>query len=342
VKNKKDEKWLDEIISQAADIGKAKFDVEKWKRQYLSRSEVAVYKFNRYQNIWRFIMESKTTKCSAAAVIVIGGLLILFNLFAGSKGISGVAWADVERKAEEIQTAVIHGTRIFSSGPEAENGDEYKVIKYFSTKYGYVEEQYLGDNLVHRIYFHKPSRRGVGVVPPWKKYLASDLSEKQMEMMDKITSIIGLVRLFSTGEYYELGFDTIDGVKVEGFEIRDMRILPYVPSFIIDFNDVSMRMWVNVEDNLPVQMAGEFTLGKCLFTCFNECYLTEFNKFTEFNVELDPSIFEPNIPSDYTPICPDPILTIKAGLFGLGALPVGLIIWIGVKKRKNRRRNDGG
>ena len=82
MKNKKDEKWLDEQIFRTVDSGKPQFDAEKWKEKYAE--EVQILKSQAGQtsrphrrNLWRTIIKSRITKFAAAAVIVLAvGLFV--------------------------------------------------------------------------------------------------------------------------------------------------------------------------------------------------------------------------------------------------------------------------
>jgi len=85
MKDRKDEKWLDDIISEATNLGEVNFDPQKWKDKYLlneSRESSSPYpKSKTHRNFWRTIMESKITKYSAAAVIFLAITLVLFGPF---------------------------------------------------------------------------------------------------------------------------------------------------------------------------------------------------------------------------------------------------------------------
>jgi len=73
---KKDEKWLDELISRTINSGKPEFDVEKWKQKYpeefqMLRSMSKQDSPTRRPSIWRTVRRSPFTKLAAAAVIII-------------------------------------------------------------------------------------------------------------------------------------------------------------------------------------------------------------------------------------------------------------------------------
>ena len=81
---KKDEKWLDELISQTINSGKPEFDAEKWKQKYpkefqMLQSMSQKDSRTRQPSIWRIVRQSLITKLAAAAVIIVAiGLIAVF------------------------------------------------------------------------------------------------------------------------------------------------------------------------------------------------------------------------------------------------------------------------
>ena len=88
-------------------------------------------------------------------------------------------------------------------------------------------------------------------------------------------------------------------MNVEGLEIRsaDMVVAP------IEFDSIVIRMWVDVKTYLPVVIEAEAMSSDKALTALTggkpgkiELFAGDF----QWDVELDPKIFEPNIPDDYT------------------------------------------
>jgi len=76
---------------------------------------------------------------------------------------------------------------------------------------------------------------------------------------------------------------------------------------------------------LPTRLEGEGFVGKGLMTGFKDFRYKEVMYDIEYDVEIDDSIFEPNIPDDYILI--DPAETAeKAELVMLGILPFSAVI----------------
>jgi len=75
MKEEKNEKWLDEIISRVINTTKPQFDAEEWKQKYPEEFQIlkspAGQDSQIYQpKVWRLIVKSPITKITAAAVII--------------------------------------------------------------------------------------------------------------------------------------------------------------------------------------------------------------------------------------------------------------------------------
>ena len=100
-----------------------------------------------------------------------------------------------------------------------------------------------------------------------------------------------MVRQFMEAEYTELGRDVIDGIEVEGIETTDPK---YSGGILEGF---VARLWVDIETQLPVRMEMEmeredFTDKPIQIKMIMDGY--------QWDATLDASMFEPNIPDDYT------------------------------------------
>lgn len=74
--NKKDEKWLDDVISRTIDSGKPQFDAEKWKKEFPAEFQALLSHAGQTphvhrHNLWQTLIKSKITKLAAAAVVVL-------------------------------------------------------------------------------------------------------------------------------------------------------------------------------------------------------------------------------------------------------------------------------
>ena len=115
-----------------------------------------------------------------------------------------------------------------------------------------------------------------------------------LEWRDDWTNPGFLVQKILSCEHKKLGQKTIEGVLCEGVETTDPAYLDPLPGEVNNLQ-VEFRLWVGVETGYPVlyesKMSGE-----------HEGQVWESHSITDqfqWNVELDPGIFEPDIPPDY-------------------------------------------
>ena len=354
MKHDKNNQWLDPLLLRLVHREPAKFDFDKWAQKHPDEARLLRDGFRdsgrnvktTIQNVWRFIMESKVTRYSAAAIVALAITLILLSPF-GTPGNSGVVLADVQQKVADIETMIIRGQKTFTRPADGEifefNGMkcQFDVVKYFSKQHGHTEEGYVKGNLVYRITFNLPKRQTLIVIPPYKKYVTFTSTESVTKIMEDVLSPKGVINLLLESGYKELGRDTIDGVEVEGFEFQDANPLKEIlPKTVFDIQQGKGKVWIGIKEQLPVRIEGDIVIGKSLMTVFNELSLHEVNVLDKYNVELDESLFDIKIPEGYTEFTLSNILHLipveaKAGLVGLGIVPTGFIVW------KKRRRNKG-
>ena len=354
MKNNKDEKWLDDTISRAADFGKIKFDAQKWNEKFLSSESHEAsrpnVKIKSDKNFWRIIMESKVTRYSAAAVITLAAILILVNPF-GNSQYGGVVLADVQQKVADIKTMIIRGTKTFTR-PDEPNSTlefggirwEFDLVKYFSQQYGLVEEGYIGDALIYRFTFNRPQRQTLLILPLYKKYGIFASTDKIMRLLENGTPK-GIINLLLEIDYKKLGRDNINGVEAEVFAYQDPGTFKeLLPKAIADIQNIKGKVWIGIEEEIPVRVEGDLAIGKSFMTMFQELNLHEVNTFGDYNIELDENIFDIAPPEGYTELTLTDILQVipaeaKAGLVGLGIIPIGLIFWRRHRKNTGTRKN---
>jgi len=230
-------------------------------------------------NLRRKIMKSPITKLSAATVIIIA---VLTGIFLLDNSTTGVAWGEVLEKAEQIPT-VIFDTTVEITYSESEK-HQFQAENYVAADYGIRVNIYHNGEL-GTIQYKLPHKKVVYVIRPLqKKYKRKDLSDEQVALGHDRDDPRMWVKAITSGDYSELGRADINGVIVEGIETK----------ITGEANGV-MRLWVDVETNLPVRIEVE-ELGM-------ESGQMRPHKFVmdnfQWDVELDESVFEPNIPPDY-------------------------------------------
>jgi len=351
MKHDKNNKWLDPLLSQHVHREPAKFDFQKWAHEHpneerLLRSGYADSGRNAkttIKNLWRFIMESKITRYSAAAVVTLAAGLVLLNPFGTSKN-SSILWAKVVENVRQMRTVIVEEEYLFweMDGDETyleADADKLDVIKYASEEQGVVLYVFNNEGLLSQVYFLKETEQFIIVGPTLKKYLKVPMVG---DIFDRIAATVtprGLVEYFTSGHYTQLGRAKFDNFDAEGFETTDPNVLFPLPEPLRSFfpvNYIVGQIWIDVETSLPVGIEAELNTDRGLFTGFNKLH-GEWRAYDfQWNAELPEGIFEPNIPDDYTEFKVTDFIPpeAKAGLVGVVAIPAGFVFW----KRRRRKR----
>jgi len=358
MKRDKNNEWLDPLLSQHMRREPAKFDFEQWAQKYPDEARLLREDFGgsganvktKTQNVWRFIMESKVTRYSAAAVVALAVTFVLLGPF-GTPGNSGVVLADVQKKVAGIETMILRGTKTFTYPGEPGRIFEFDglkcqfdLVKYHSARYGLVEEGYAEGKLFYRITFNIPQGQTLIVLPKYHKYLKFTSTDAIAKLMEQFAAPNGILNLLFAGNSRKLGRDDIDGVEIEAFEFEDTKpfgpIKELLPKVVFDIQSFKAKVWIAVNEQLPVLVKGDLAIGKSFMTMFHDLNLHEVNTFGDYNTELDENIFDVAPPEGYTEVTLVDMLRLvpteaKAGLAGLGLVPVGLIFW---KKRRRTKK----
>jgi len=286
-------------------------------------------------HISRTIM--KITKLAAAVIFV--AVIIGLHQFSSSIRGTSIVWADVAERLEQMSSYKAQAHRVLTEVGQEEPFFECEVLKYFSPDHGFMEESYVDDELVMLAYPSISEKSILIVLPLDKVYYRFDYNEELLSLVEYINpaNTDGIMKLFGSERCIKLGSREIDGVIAEGFEVKDVKIFSHVPRFLAHVKGVDIRLWVNEETLLPIRLEGEGSVGKGLMTGFKDIRYKEVMYDIEYDVEIDESIFEPNIPDDYTLI--DPANIAEKGELGmLGILPFGVTI-ITYKHFKKKKRN---
>jgi len=286
--------------------------------------------------IWRTIMESKATKYSIAATILVATSLVLLNPFSGSR--HGVALAEVAQKLSETRTVMHKEKRLAWRVGEDKPFFEGEVRKYVSPDIGFVEEQY-GPNgaLLHRFYLLKEGQI-ILVFPQSKRFIRLPARGRIYEELVKMTTPTGMVNYFTTLPYTKLGQSHFRGFEAEGFEVShvDLSWLQDYMKHLFPIRDLTARLWVDVETALPVGIEMKLDADRGLMNGFQKVH-AEFTAYDfQWNAPLPEGIFDPNIPTDYTQIDLGSITQENAAWIGVGGIPVGLLAYRGCRRCRRR------
>ena len=357
MKHDSDSQWLDPVLERHVHRDPEAFDFDKWAEKHPDEARLLRCGFedsrrstrSKPHAVWRFIMESKVTRYSAAAVIVLGMVFVLLGPF-GAPGNGGIVLADVQQKVAEVETMVIRGQKTLLH--PGEDGDlfefdgvkaQFDIVKYHSRQHGFVEEGYAGDSLFYRATFSLPKRQTLLVFPTYKKYVTFTSTDEQSRLLENMPN--GIVNLLVGSDYKELGRDNIDGVEVEGFEFQTIESLKnLLPRPVLHMQNFKGKIWIGIEEQLPVRLEAQLSIGKSLMTMFYDLILHEVNVLDKYNIALDEDVFDIKPPEGYTEITFSDILPFipmeaKAGFVGLGLLPASFVFW---KRRGRKKRMVAG
>ena len=241
---------------------------------------------------WRTIMKNRIVKLSAAAAIIVV-VLGLFKFFGTDAG-SGVVWADVVRKVGASRGLIFRCTDSVPS-----NGDDYSIT--YTTPTHCRKDFYKDGQIIRTGYVDFTDSDTDTLTDVFHGYkLCSTTTYKKsdnglfLEWRDEWTNPSFLVQSILSTNHSKLGQKTIEGVLCEGIETTDPACFGPLPGKVNNLK-VEFRLWVGVETGYPVlyesKMSGEYD-GQWDET---GCVMDQF----QWDMELDPDIFEPNIPPDY-------------------------------------------
>jgi len=235
----------------------------------------------------RLIMRKPITQFAVAGVIVAAVVLGLFQ-FIGTGSTSGVVWAEVARKVQASRGAIF---RARDTAPDSRaDGPDY-TMNYLSDTQSRLDS-YKGDQIIKTIYSNFNTKTAILSDHGHKSYCK--MTFEKMGHSDFWTNPKSMVQRFLSHEHRELTQKTVEGVLCEGVEITD-------PAFFesnVPTDSLMAKIWVNVETGYPVRFEFEIVRNN------GEIQIRAVMDQYQWDVELDESMFEPNIPPDYIDISP--------------------------------------
>ncbi len=302
-----DEDRLDKIIARVVDLGAVEFDRRKWLDKLAAEqpnpdsSRSHHPELQPCKSIWRTIMESRITRYSVAATILVAASIVLFGPFGGRHA---VVLAEVAQKLNETRTVMHKEKRLGWRPGEDKPFFVGEVRKYISTDIGFMEEMYdLNGRLDHRYYLLKEGQI-VLVFPKSKRYVTLPAQGRLYDELLKMSTPAGLVNYFTAMPYTRLGRSQFDGFKAEGFAIGNVDfslVLDYI-KYLFPIQNISATLWVEAETALPVGIEMKMDADPGFLNGFRKIH-AEFTAYDfEWDVPLPEGILEPNIPADYTQI----------------------------------------
>ncbi|KPK76460.1 MAG: hypothetical protein AMJ79_06550 [Phycisphaerae bacterium SM23_30] len=300
----KDEKWLDEQLFRAINVGDLQFDAEKWKEKYPQEYEMLSSSARRRsdasvsrQNIWRTIMTNRIINIAAAAVIIIALCVTLIVTLTTDNVtpplqndstivMTHVAWGKVIENLQQIET-LKHKVFITIDIFEKNRTEDLDFTIHRSAEFGIRRDAYQGDEIISVLYIPAQGNEFVEVLPPRKQYVTGTISEAILEQVKQVDLQLMVTELMKM-EYIELGSKTIDGVVAEGIEFIDPKFGVYL------FDNGTGELWVDPLSNLPVLLIAEGDTNDG--TRHLKLVVDQF----EWSTELTAADFEADIPNDYS------------------------------------------
>ena len=243
---------------------------------------------------WRTIMKSSILKLTAAAVIIALVVLGLFE-FIGTDKTSGVVWAEVARKVQASRGLIVRCKKLDPS-----HEDDYSII-YNSPKY--CRTEFYKDGQITRTCYTDFTGYDTDTfidVYHIKKFYVTTIYKKAglsgvfPEQHEGAVNPEVLVQTILSGEHRKLAQKTIEGVLCEGIETTDPACMGPIPEHYKRL-DVLLRLWINTETGYPILFERKISAEYEGEVGESDCVMDQF----QWDVELDPGIFEPNIPPDY-------------------------------------------
>jgi len=238
----------------------------------------------------RIAMKNPITKFAVAAAIIAAVVLGLFEII-DTGSTSGVVWAEVAQKVQASRGVIFRGTRL-SEPPSYYDKVDFSINHYSHTKARL--DRYKGGEIVNTMYDNCATRTVILVDHVHKSYV-QDTNAEDMPASFQMADPNTIIQRFLACEHRELGRKTIDGVLCEGIETTDLAFHggDHPPDSLV------ARIWVDVEASYPVRVEGEYISdgGERRYEFVQDQF--------QWDVQLNESLFEPNIPEGYIDISPD-------------------------------------
>jgi len=236
-------------------------------------------------NAGRRIMIGPMAKLAVAATVVLAVLLGL-NVIDAPGG-SNIAWAQIPERVASVDAFIFKlSIRITDDSVEPAQEHVAQWTYYLSEEHGFRMD-INADGTLTSWYLAHGADSMITVIPGEKTWFAFPIPEDQRgKLPEEYRDPADYIRRFMARPYKELGRSMIDGVEVEGIEVTDP------PTDGEQLTNGVGRMWVEVETELPARVEIEGTA---------EGHAVQWLMDFKWAEAVDPTLFEPNIPADYTP-----------------------------------------
>jgi len=265
-------------------------------------------------NVWRIIMNSRTIKLAAAAVIIIAVLLGLPFL---SKSTTSPTLAEILAKVEQAK-AYTYKVNMKVTGSVMSDispwGEDMTGTVTVSEEFGIKTEMKMtdpdtGEITTQESYIIPDEKLFVELMHEKKRFSRTEFSDDLLARMKKQNNDPReLIRQMLGLKYTELGKSEIDGVEVDGFETTDPRASGGTTG------DVKATLWVDSKSWLPVLVEMDMSINE-------QARIRSTFYDYQWDVPVEKDAFVPVIPDDYEAMPGDgmkwPEMTEEAAIEGL-------------------------
>ncbi|MHC4121674.1 MAG: hypothetical protein ACYSWO_29730 [Planctomycetota bacterium] len=239
-------------------------------------------------------MKGKTAKLAAAAVILIV-IAILTNFFA--KTATSVVLAGVLDRVEQARAFKYRMDMTITESMVPGGIQTEQATCIVSNAYGMKYEMDMGvtypdtgEPMTQKVYILPDQKAVISLMPQQKICVRAEMDEDLLaEMKTENNDPRVMIKDILECEYTELGRSEINGVEVEGFETMDPKFSGGEEGSF----EVKVKLWVDVETWLPVQMETDVTVD-------GQAWTHEVTSDFQWDIQVVASDFEPVIPDDYT------------------------------------------
>ncbi|MBW8041561.1 MAG: hypothetical protein FVQ85_16415 [Planctomycetes bacterium] len=246
--------------------------------------------------IWSTIMKSRMTKLAAAVIII----AVLAGLpFLGGKD-SGIALAQVLEKINQTN-AYMYTIKMKIKGKLMPSVQEIKILATHSDDFGvkwYWEntDPNTGKTTTQQIYLLPEKKMAITIMPETKQYMRMPFDDDMLAGMKQQNSDPReMIKQIMKCEYTELDRAVIDGVEVQGFRTTDPT---FISALVGEATSIELTLWVDVENWLPFRSEIDLNSGE-------QMQMTSATYDYQWNVPVQASDFDPNIPEDFKPFSID-------------------------------------
>jgi outer membrane lipoprotein-sorting protein len=288
-------------------------------------------------------MRNPITKLAIAAIVAVACIVGLF-MWTGTQ--SSVALADVLSRIQQVSVYMYQMSATTTGqmpGGRTLDQDMHCTI-LISQDLGMkttieMADPNSGEAHVQEQYMLPHERAMVMLMPSQKKYVRMELDDTLFERTQKQNNDPSMmVKQILDCEYESLGFSTIDGVEVEGFQTTDPN---YLGSML---GQVDVKIWVDVKTQLPVRSEMDMQMS-------DEMHMHAVIRDFQWDVTVDAAEFDPIIPDDYTTLPGGPMkmpaISEETAIEGLklcadltGAYPEKLDLMTLMSQMREMRKSD--